>query len=131
MKRSFEEFTGRDTKVPSERPRVTLMRNGKMSLNQAAIRAMGDPSAIVLLYDATTRSVGLRPATRRLPHAYPVSRHGKSAATVTVLAFAKHYGIDLSTTRSYDGALEDGILVIELDKGVASERASAKPGSRS
>lgn len=123
MKHSFEEFTGRGTK-PSERPRVTIRRNGKMSLNSAALRVLGDPNAVVLLYDGTTRSVGLRPATRRVSHAYPVSRHGRGAATVTFIAFAKHYGIDLSTTRSYDGALEDDILVIELDRGVTSGRVS-------
>lgn len=97
-----------------------------MGLNRAAVQALGDPSAIVLLYDATTRSIGLRAATRRVPHAYPVLKHGGSAATVTVIAFAKHYGIDLTTTRSYDAVLEDGILVIEVDKGIISGRT--RPG---
>jgi hypothetical protein len=125
MKRTFEEFTARGTK-PSQRPRVTLQRNGKMSLNQAAIQALGNPAAVVFLYDARTRSIGLRAATRRLQHAYQVSKHGTSAATVTVAAFAKHYGIDLSTTRSYDAELDEDILVFELDKGVASGRSGRR-----
>lgn len=122
VKRSFEEFTGRGSTVPSEQPRVTLQRNGKIGLNQAALRALGQPGAVVLLFDSTTHSVGLRATTKSLPHAYPVLKHA-GAATVTAIAFAKHYSIDLSETRSFPATFEDGVLVIDLNKGVPSGRA--------
>jgi hypothetical protein len=120
--RGFEEFLGRGSTV-TERPRVTIQRNGKLALNQAAIGLLGNPEAVVLLYAPDTRSMGLRPSSKRVPHAYQVAGHGGSRATVTIIAFTKHYGIDLSVTRSYYPALEDGVLVFDLDKGVPSGRS--------
>lgn len=124
MGRRFEEFAGRGTKSPSAGPRVTLQKSGKLSLNDAAVRALGNPKALVLLYDTSTKAIGLRVAPRQNSNAYSLGSHGMSGTRViSARAFAKHYGIDLSRTRSFDATLEDGVLVIELDKGFASGKA--------
>jgi hypothetical protein len=95
-----------------------------MSLNKAAVGSLKDPAAVILLYDRSGPTMGVRAAARRVPHAYPVSRHGRSAATVTIIAFAKHYGIDLFETRAYDAVIEGDVLVIDLSKGVPSGRGA-------
>lgn len=122
MRRSFEEFVGRGSKPVPQRARVTLTRRGKATLNKVAFHLLGGPTAVVLLYDPGTRSIGFRPAGRETPHAYPVTTMGGSSASVTIIAFARHYGVDLSETRTYDATLEDGVLVIDLNAGEPSGR---------
>lgn len=122
MKRAFEEFTGRGTHVPSDSPRLTLQENGKLSLNHAALQLLRDPEAVVLLYDRQARSVGLRPASKGIARAYPLNKHSATSRVITIAAFAKHYDISLAPTRSFEAALEDGILVFDLDKGTPSGR---------
>ncbi len=122
MKRTFEEFTGRGTHARSDKPRLTLQENGKLSLNQAAVQLLRDPEAVVLLYDRETRSVGLRPASADVAHAYPLNKHSATSRVITIAAFAKRYDIPLAPTRSFETTLEDGILVFDLDKGTPSGR---------
>lgn len=125
MKRTFEEFTGRGIHVRSGSPRLTLQENGKLSLNHAVLQPLRDPEAVVLLFDRETHSVGLRPASKGVVHAYPLNKHSATSRVSTIAAFAKHYDIPLAPTRSIEAELEDGVLVIDLDRGTPSGRRRA------
>lgn len=121
--RNFEEFTGRATPVASNIPRVAIQKRGNMSLNKAAYKALGEPGFVVLLYDSGTNSIGLRPSQGNVRHAYPVRKQPNSQSyLVAGHAFCRFYGIDTGFTRAFEPSMEDGILVVELDQGVAIER---------
>jgi len=85
-------------------------------LNPAAFRALGEPDAVVLLFDDGSRAIGLKPTSADVPHAYPVRRQRSGNYLVTVEAFCTHHSIDRSRTKTFEPAVENGILLLELDK---------------
>jgi hypothetical protein len=56
----------------------TVQRRGLISLNQAAFKALGEPVAVALLYDADEKIVGLRKVARTYPNGYSVRKQANS-----------------------------------------------------
>lgn len=118
--RKFEEFTLRANPALRKTPRVAIQTRGNMSLNYTAFMALGEPEAIVFFYDKESKVVGLKPVPVETRHAYPVRRQqGSKSFLVGAQSFCKYYGIDVSQTRVFVPQLEDGMLVFELDTGIA------------
>jgi hypothetical protein len=113
----FEVFT--KALVPLKRdPTITIQKNGAISLNKAAQVALGAPDAVELLYDPTTRTVGLRGVDVDADHAYAVrsSRgNGLSPFVISAMAFLHFYDIDVAVSRRWSAYLYDGVLCIDLD----------------
>ena len=97
---NFETFQKRSLQMPTE-PMVTLQRKGPISLNRAAYEALGEPSAIELLFDRQAKIVGLRGASPRKADAYTVRTVGKGTFLVAGGAFMKYYGIDSNVSRRF------------------------------
>jgi hypothetical protein len=117
--RKFEQFTGRATPASRKALRVAIQTRGNMSLNQAAYTALGEPKAVLLLFDSESRAVGLQPTSEATRHAFPVRRQPNSKSYIIGAAsFCKHYEIPVEATRAFEPVLEDGILVFEIDKGI-------------
>lgn len=111
----FEEFdkrSGPSTSIPS----VTVKAARGFALNKAAHDLLGNPEAVTLLYDPAERLVGFKPSSPDYPRAYTARSQGRSTAVfVSGVAFMKHYGIDVSTTRRYAVQMRDGVLVLDLE----------------
>jgi hypothetical protein len=85
---------------------------------------MGKPEAAVLLYDAQTRAVALRPVTLEVRHSYPIRKQQNSQSYLLgARAFCVAYGIETGNTIAFEPILEDGLVVFELDKGVVITRS--------
>src|SRR5438128_1774301 len=56
---NFQVFS-REVARSREEPMFTLQARGLLSLNSAVFRALGEPEAVELLYDANLRIIGLR-----------------------------------------------------------------------
>lgn len=114
--RKFIEFA--DTtkkKVARETPRLTLQKRGNFSLNEAAFERLGRPPAVVLLYDADSHAIGLKPSTKEARNAYTLRKHGERAAYVIAgVAFCKQFNIDHSKAQTFEPVFENGVLVVEL-----------------
>lgn len=117
--RNFEQFTGRAIPATRKTFRVAIQTRGNMSLNQAAFSALGEPAAVLLLYDKEAKVVGLKPVSADTRHAFPIRRQPNSKSYVIGAAsFCAHYDIPVGATTAFIPTLEDGILVFELDKGI-------------
>jgi hypothetical protein len=119
MSFNFEEFTLRNSPASSKVMRVSLHQKGRFSMNEAAFDALGKPEAIALLYDKGRKAIGFKAVEPELRHAYTVRKQKKSKSyLVGSIAFCQHYGIDASKTRAFEPVLDNGILVLELDKAI-------------
>ena len=131
---NFEVFTKGMVPVPKE-PMVTLQKHGVLSLNAAAVAALGSPAAVELLYDRAEQIIGLRPAEAGAPNAYPVwSGKGSAPAQVSAAAFTRYYEIRTGLARRRVAVMNDGVLCIDLKQlGTITSRGrkDAKPADPS
>ena len=110
----FEEFDKRAASA-SKSPFVTILKDKGFTINGAALRLLGEPEAVTLLYDPEERLIGFKPASTDYPRAYPVRPQEKgTSATVAGRAFIQHYGINHDVTRRYAVEMRDGLLVLDL-----------------
>lgn len=118
--RKFETFTGRATPASRKVPRIAIQKKGNMSLNKAAFEALKSPDAVFLMFDKESKAVGIKPANPEERYTYPVRKQkGSESYMIGARAFCAHYEIETSHTTAFAPELEDGILVFELNKGVA------------
>jgi hypothetical protein len=68
----FEEFSRDDSRASREGAMFTLQARGLISFNQAAFAALGEPEAVVLLYDAAENIVAMRNVPETRENAYTV-----------------------------------------------------------
>ena len=87
-------------------------------MNEAAFKLLGEPEAVLLMFDKESNAVGLQSTAIDTKHAYPVRKQPNSKSfMVAATSFCNHYEIDVSSTKAFTPQVEDGILVFELDKG--------------
>lgn len=130
---NFETFTRRMVPL-THQPTVTIQRRGTISLNKAAQVALGEPSAVELLFDVNERIVGLRGIEATAPHAYPLrsQREDIGPYLVAGMAFTKFYGIDTSVSIRRVVIMDNGILCVDLkQEGTAVTSNRSGRGSTS
>jgi hypothetical protein len=100
---------------------VTIMRNGMLFLSRATLEALGDPEAVLLLFDPETYRLAFEAADRSNPDAYSVGkgtpgkqRSSGSRGMINGLAFCRHVGIPLGVRRKYLAQRDGGRMVIDL-----------------
>jgi hypothetical protein len=112
----FEEFTKKMARE-ADAPYVTIQKRGVIALNHSAFVALGEPNAVVLLFDAERQAVGLRAAAANVEHAYKVRLNTKgSSHLVTATLFTNHYGISTQVARRWEAQMEGDILTIDLTR---------------
>ncbi len=129
----FEIFTKRMAPL-GKTPGVTIQKRGTITINRAAYALLGEPKAVELLFDRDKHLVGLRPVDKTAQHAYSLRTQGSGDTGPMVVAgtaFTNYYKIDTSVSRRWIPALENDILVLDLDKGVeiTSNRKRATQGT--
>jgi hypothetical protein len=89
----FEVFS-REAARSREEPMFTLQARGLLSLNSAVFRALGEPGAVELLYDAAERIIALRGVDKGDPNAYAVRKQsGTQSYLVATRGFLSFHGI--------------------------------------
>jgi hypothetical protein len=78
---------------------------GKITFTAEVWKALGEPDAVAMLYDATERIVGLRVCDPAAENAYRVGTAGKARSSfyVVVKDFLKHYGIEFDGAQRFPG----------------------------
>jgi hypothetical protein len=128
---NFVEFPRDESRGSREGPRFTLQARGLLSFNQAAFVALGEPTAVALLYDPDEHIIALRKVEPSHANSYSV-RKQRQAQTYVVgaQAFTAHYGIPTPRARRFAGVdYHDNIWGFALDTGldVTNLRGSAEP----
>ncbi len=108
----FDQYHSRSVKALF----VTIQRRGNFSLNRATFKALGEPGAVKLLFNRSRRQIGFRPANSNDFCSVPVRRQGHSGSyLVAGLTFCKEYEIDTDTARRYEGIVQEGVLIVDLN----------------
>ena len=132
-RRSWTEFKG-VAKRREDSIRAAINPIGEFIFDLAAFQKMGEPQAIKLLYERSTRTVGLSPVHPDEPNAILVRhRYGRSQRVVRSVPFLRANGIEVPMTlRFMYPAIEGNILTLDLRTAIPSgkgrwNRGVAKP----
>lgn len=114
----------------SSDPAVGWHKSGRISLNKAAYEALGEPKAMLLLYDRKRGRVGLRSTDEGDPRRLKVNRFGNNSHGVAGGLFRKVVGIpEEKLGRRYEARMEDGVLAFDLDEPTQEEKARERTNS--
>jgi hypothetical protein len=125
----FEVFS-RESARSREEPMFTLQARGLLSLNSAVFRALGEPEAVELLYDAEERIIALRGVDKGDPNAYAVRKQsGTQSYLVATQGFLSFHGIKpVMAQRFLAHDYGDGVWGLVLTEGrpVTNRRGAAE-----
>lgn len=104
--------------------RVSLSPRGVFTLNQPTYDEMGKPEAVEFLYDRTERLIGLRPATKEIPHAYIIRKQKTNKSyLIGARPFCFHYKLNVeNTVRFKEIKFTDGVLILDLKNTMVLEK---------
>jgi hypothetical protein len=107
-------------RVLPEEIRSSINPTGEITFDIKTFRKMGEPQAIVMLYEESTRTIGLKPAHPDAANAVLVRvRHARSNRVVRSAPFLRENGIVIETSlRIPYPALEDNVLILDLRTAV-------------
>jgi len=95
---------------------VSLSPKGRMVFARRSVEALEDPQKVVMLFDAKTRSIGVRPAVGPATNGFrlqPAGPHG--AKMISIAGFMRKNEIVLDHTVRFPLAhIDEGILVLDL-----------------
>jgi hypothetical protein len=104
---NFEMFApGRSAADERDIPTLRILRGGRLVLNAAAQRMIGDVGFVQLLWDDDTKRIGIAPSAQGDRDAFPVVTAPKQSI-VTSKEFVEAYDLPLSLamTLGWDGRM--------------------------
>lgn len=112
----WEEFTQKSN-YRAEMVRVSLNARGHFLLNQKAADALGNPESVVLLFERSSRMIGLKPSYLGVEHSYELKHQGSSQSYfLRAKSFCTYYGINVGDSIVFnDIQIDNGVLVLSLD----------------
>lgn len=137
---NFEEFSPVSERRRRDIETVTISKKGMLTLNEKAVDALDRPDAIVFLWAADERIIGLRRATAGDRNSYVVRSYANNPQSslrkysVGGTLFCKRYNLLADKTRRYRARLVGDVLRIDLKEpplvewGVWNERSVAATG---
>jgi len=129
----FVEFSRRTPRGSREEPMFTLQARGLLSFNKAAFKALGEPAAVALMYDAAEHIVALRKVEKTYKNAYQVRKQQQAQSyLVGAQAFTAHHAIPTPRARRFAGVdYGNGIWGFALGEGidVKNLRGTPAPGT--
>lgn len=126
---NFVEFDRQDSHAVPDEPMFTLQRRGLISLNLAAYKALGEPVAVALMYDADEGVIALRKVGRTYHNGYPVRKQANSRSfLVGATGFTSYHKIDVEMPRRFMGHVyEDQVVGFVLTEGVVVKSRARAP----
>ena len=128
MRRSWKEFAGVAARRIPEETRSSINPTGEITFDIETFRRLGEPQAMSLLYEPSTRTIGLRPAHSDLPNAVLVRiRHARSNRVVRSMPFLRENGIEVDRTlRCPFPFIEERVLILDLRTAVTCGKGGWK-----
>jgi len=123
IQRNWKEFEEPAPRINPQAARASINTEGEITFDLDTFRRLGEPCAMVLLYESETRIVGLRPADASVTNAVLVrARHKRSNRCVRSIAFLRKNGIEIERTMRFPyPRIEEGVLILDLRTMVTSE----------
>ena len=116
----FEEFTKKGGRASGRVPMLRIRKSGRISLSKAAFDLLGQPKYVVFSYARIRHAIGIKPATKRVSHAYQVTQEGSSSTyVISGRTFLRDAGIAFEgVSQAYRVHMETGMLVADLAQGL-------------
>lgn len=126
---NFVEFDRQDSHTAPDDPMFTLQRRGLISMNLAAFKALGEPAAVALLYDAEEGIIALRKVPRTYHNGYHVRKQANARSyLVGAQGFSSYHKINTDVPRRYVGRpYGDQTLGFVLAEGTALKIRTRTP----
>lgn len=109
----FDVFRRPTTNNSGSLAMVTLSKSGQILVNKAATDLIGDPEEVEVLWDATSKVIGIRPVPGRTSASFTVSRGTTGSRTISARAFFVYIGIDWTVSRRVLVYVRDGVLYVD------------------
>lgn len=114
----WKEYESVPREQDATRIRASINRRGNIYLNERAIKAMGEPDVVVLMYDSYHQTIGVRASTPdKLNALRPKKKDDKVGGRILYAAnFCREFSIKLRGTLSFVRAEVDseGVLILAL-----------------
>ena len=129
----FKKFSRSTARTDTGALWLSIQTNGAISVSYSALKQVGLPDAVHLLFDTDTHRIALQPAPEDSNDAYPTRLQGrgdnpKGARVVSANAFFRHIGLDPeSASGRYDAEIDDDLIVAQLPKKHFVEDSSKLP----
>lgn len=129
----WQEFKETAARRFPERLYATINARGDFVINLQTYIKLGEPEAVVLLYDRDTRTIGIRPSRLEVPNAILVhTRHERYNRVFRSKPFMVANGIEIDRTVQFPTAVIDtaGVLILNLKEMVTAAHMPRKNNSR-
>lgn len=113
----WEKFKGGPTKPENQDFAITINRKLVLTFNKYAVKMLGNPEAVLLLFEKQESMIGVVPSNMKDKDAFPLKPKGGGLNFVVHTApFCRHFGIMIDKTERFVGPdLDDqGILRLDL-----------------
>lgn len=113
---NFETYRRRDVIRGVPDPRIGINRQGRFLFNAAVIRTfVKDFKATFLLYDKKRKVIGFKLTNEEGEDTFPFSGKGRTAVTVSGMAFLGYHGIPRGEKRTYKATWNEKEELVEID----------------
>src|SRR5947207_2512330 len=113
----WDEFKETAARRFPDRLYATINPQGEFVVNVKTYIQMNEPEAVVLLYHADSKTIGVRPSRLEVPNAIAVKvRHIRYCRVFRAKKFLNKHGINLDRTVQFPSAQidTDGVLILNL-----------------
>ena len=123
-RRSWKEFKGVAARRIPDAIRSSINPDGEITFDIDTFRKLREPQAMLLLYEPSTRTIGLRPAHPDAANAVLVRvSHAGSNMVVRSIPFLRENGIDVKTALRFPYPfIEDNTLILDLRRALTCGR---------
>ena len=108
---------------------VTLNREGTIAINKVTYRRMGEPAAVLIMFDRVNSRIALKPTGATMKHAYAVGKYGRHGGRrIRAFRMIAEFGIKVPDTIEFKDAEidSDGQLILDLRTARVSPRAGTR-----
>jgi len=139
MKRDWQELPRGDVHSAVAGLHVTLNKKGFIVLSRTVYKRLGEPRAVLILFDRVNNRIGLKAASPSIRNAYPIAKYGRHGGRIVrAYRLLVEHGIDLPDTVEFPNAWIDEDEVLNLDlrtarvsnRCLATQRSAAQAETR-
>ena len=119
MDDEWEEFE-RGPRTDFGELHASISSSGRLLIGAKAVKEMGDPPAVMLLFNKKEKMIGVRPVHPRNPKAIASNANSRdNHRVVRAHRFLQNYGIEVERTVMFTTpVIEDGMLKLDLKNTV-------------
>ncbi len=125
MTSQWQIFRGGETKPRNSDFAITINRDFVLKMNRYTRNILGDPEAILLMYNPDENVIGIAATHKDDPDGFSVKVKGGISYVVHTAPFCRHHGLFFQATEKFvmPGLTREGYVTLDLkNTSVASRR---------